>query len=200
MPPVSHHLKSEGRGTGIRPFSADCNPGLVLSSRIVLLPDGNSEDICPCAVVSFSRGETHLRTNRRLEPATRALLRIDGISIAGVISYCIQEIEGYLTCIVTGPADGRGRRSSDRRPADAPCALIAPGEPDAVWAPGRITDYSWFGLGLRSALQLKAGTTVCVKTDTRLVAGLVRALPALRRWQRSYRPGRDRRSPRGRRL
>jgi hypothetical protein len=139
----------------------------------VLVLAGNSGGI-PCAVVSFGRGETHLRTHRRIKPATPALLRIDGVSISGVISYCIQETDGYLTCIETGPGDGRSRRGSDRRPADAPCALIAPGEPDARWVSGRITDYSWFGLGLKSALQLKAGTAVCVKTDTMLMAGLVR--------------------------
>jgi hypothetical protein len=166
MPSVSHPLTSE--------VDNNCRLDLTPDPRIVLLPEGDSEDICPCSVVSFSRGETHLRTNRRIKPATRALLNIDGVSISGVISYCIQETDGYLTCITTSPADGRGRRSSDRRPADTACALIAPGEPDAGWAAGRITDYSWFGLGLKSALQLKAGTTVCVKTDTMLIAALVR--------------------------
>jgi hypothetical protein len=101
------------------------------------------------------------------------MLRIDGVLISGVITCCIQEIHGYLTCFATGSADGRGRRS-DRRPADTPCALIAPGEPVAGWTAGRITDYSWYGLGLKSALQLKAGTTICVKTDTMLIAGVVR--------------------------
>jgi hypothetical protein len=174
MPTVSRPLNSEVPGIATHPGDDICRPDLTPDPRIVLLPEGNSNDICPCAVVSFGRGETHLRTNRRIEPATRALLRIDGVSIPGVITCCIQETDGYLTCIATGPADGRGRRSSDRLPADAPCALIAPGEPGAGWAVGRITDYSWFGLGLKSALQLKAGTTICVKTDTMLIAGLVR--------------------------
>jgi hypothetical protein len=174
MPSVSPAFKFEVPGIGTTPGDNSCATDLRPDSRVVLLTDGNSADIFPCAVVSFSRGETHIRTNRRIRPETAVLLRIDGVSISGVISYCIQETDGYLACIATGPADGRGRRGSDRRPADAPCAIIAPGEPDAGWVSGRITDYSLFGLGLKSALQLKAGTTVCVKTDTILIAGMVR--------------------------
>jgi hypothetical protein len=175
MPPVSpRHREAEVPAIETRPGDESRSPELSPDSQIVLLTDGNSEDTSPCVVVRFSRGEIHLRTNRRIKPSTPAVLRIDGVSISGVISYCIQEIGGYHTCLATSPADGRGRRSSDRRPADAPCAVIAPGERDAGWATGRITDYSWFGLGLKSALQLNAGTTVCVKTDAMLISGLVR--------------------------
>jgi hypothetical protein len=173
MPLANHLFKSDVGGIGTAPADTSCDPDLMLNSRTVLLADGNSENLCPCAVVSFSRGEIHLRTNRRIKPTTVVVLRIDDVSISGVISCCVQEMDGYLACIATSPADGRGRRT-DRRPADTPCAFIAPGEPDAGWAAGRITDYSWFGLGLTSGLQLKTGTPVCVKTDTMLMAGLVR--------------------------
>lgn len=174
MPIASRPPESEAPGIVTRPVDDSYRVGLSPDPRIVLVPEGNCEDIYSCAVVSFSRGETHLRTNRRIKPETAALLKIDGVSISGVISYCIQEIDGYLVCLANGPGDSRGRRSSDRRTADAPCTIIAPGKPDAGWAVGRITDYSWFGLGLKSPLQLSAGTTVCIKTNTMLIAGLVR--------------------------
>jgi hypothetical protein len=141
--------------------------------NIILLAE-DSEAGCPCSVVGFQRGEIHVRTDRWIKPTIRVRLRLDGIPVCGVVSYCIQEKDGFLTCIAKGFAEERGRRSSYRQPVDTPCELLTPGHSDSRWVEGRIKDYSWFGMGVDSALNPKVGTVVCVKTDAILIAGIVR--------------------------
>jgi hypothetical protein len=142
------------------------------TSGLALVTEGSS-DPCPCTVIAFQRGEIHVRTDVWIKPATRIEVRLAGAELCGVVSYCTREINGYLICIATR-GDGRGRRGSSRRPVDAPCALITPGDSGASWTDGRITDYSWFGLGVKSPLNPGVETVVCVKTEAMLIAGLVR--------------------------
>lgn len=172
---MSQQLQSEGPGTatGSVRQCVGTDHSATQPSRVVLMPSGSAQANLPCSIVRFERGEIHVRADRRIPPSTSVSVGLDGVTVCGLVSYCTLEESGYCICITTTGGDD-SRRSALRRPVNVPCAVIVPGEPDHGWREGRIVDYSWSGLGVKSPLNVQVGTTLCVKTDTMLTAGVVR--------------------------
>lgn len=137
--------------------------------RIFLEPAGGAKSPIYCSLIGIERGQIHLNTQKWLEPGTRAVLKIDGISVTGEIDYCNRKKEEYRTCFTVGH-----RRSAPRFPINEPGTLTVLGEEQTHSSACSLTDLSVSGLGLTTSMEVTAGSMICVQTGSMLAVGEVR--------------------------